>query len=96
MPRKNKILNEISSRFTRKYGPIEESSEKVKEPRSASNEEEQTTWDTEIKYVSAIDSKPVKPSYIKLMSLQEFLAESKKDNGPVQSGGAGNRKSQKQ
>jgi hypothetical protein len=56
---------------------MDDSSEKAtaKDPRSPSRgDEAETAAETDIKYVSVIDSKPVKPSYLKLMSLQEFLA----------------------
>ena len=55
----------------------------------------ETAADSEIKYISAIDSKPVKPCYLKLMTLEEFVNESKKSDGAVLTSGA-SRKGAKQ
>ena len=71
------MLNEISTKFQKRYGPIDEPSENLttrKEPQSASTlledgSQGETAADSDIKYVSVIDNKPVKPSYLRLMSL---------------------------
>lgn len=70
VPRQPKVLNEISQRFTHKYGPLFDETT----PKAPAAESEETA-ESEVKYVSAIDSKPVRPGYLKLMSLTEFIDE---------------------
>ena len=72
-------LNEISRKFEDKYGPVFES-----EPALPSKMEEEVGPADQVKdvqFVSAIDSKPICPGYLKLLTFDEFLKDSKENDG---------------
>ena len=62
------MLNEISQRFKLKFCGREDPEKVVK-----NNESEGDINDQGIKFVSAIDSKPVRPGYLKLTTLEDYL-----------------------
>ena len=89
MPRKPTRLNEISTRFQQKYSDKEKfksdtmpdevdlsdqgSASKSIDDKEGQELETAYLKDERIQFISSIDSKPVFPTYLRLMSLKNFI-----------------------
>jgi len=81
VPKKPKRLNEITERFQRLHDSAPKTLEEQilespshflkKQDKAATIESD--PFKEQIKFVSAVDCKPVRPPYLKLMPLQEFI-----------------------
>ena len=108
VPRNPTKINEVSQRFSKKYGenalshdhPLSNKSEepayllaKADEIADPVHRQLNAPKQPDIKFVSAVDSKPIVPAFIKLLSLQDFIELQKSneddDNGNGEEGGIG-------